>query len=67
MARTSLSVAFAGSGGAGAMTAATVFLRAAAGYYGLMTQLFGSQVRDGEAAALVQVSTEQISCQPRSV
>ncbi len=50
MARTSLSVVFAGSGGAGAMTAGTLFLRAAAhaGYYGLMTQLFGPQVRGGE-------------------
>ena len=57
---------FAGSGGAGAMTAGAVLLRAAAqaGYYGLMTQLFGPQVRGGEAAALVQVSTEPISCQP---
>jgi len=59
-------VVFAGSGGAGAMTAGAVFLRAAAeaGYYGLMTQLFGPQVRGGEAAALVQVSTKPISCQP---
>ena len=62
----SLSVVFAGSGGSGAMTAGTVFLRSAAltGYYGMMTQLFGPQVRGGEAAALVQVSTEPIDCQP---
>ncbi len=48
------------------MTAGTVFLRAAAqaGYYGLMTQLFGPQVRGGEAAALVQISTAPIECQP---
>jgi 2-oxoglutarate ferredoxin oxidoreductase subunit alpha len=48
------------------MTAGTVFLRSAAraGYHGLMTQLFGPQVRGGEAAALVQVSTEPIDCQP---
>ncbi len=66
MSRNALSVVFAGSGGAGAMTAGTVFLRAAAqaGYYGLMTQLFGPQVRGGEAAALVQVSTEPIEAQP---
>ena len=66
MSRSSLSVVFAGSGGAGAMTAGTVFLRSAAraGYYGIMTQLFGPQVRGGEAAALVQVSTEPVECQP---
>jgi len=66
MSRTSLSVVFAGSGGSGAMTAGALFLRSAAqaGYYGLMTQLFGPQVRGGEAAALVQVSTEPIECQP---
>lgn len=48
------------------MTAGTVFLRAAAqaGYHGLMTQLFGPQVRGGEAAALVQISTAPIECQP---
>ena len=66
MARASIGVVFAGSGGAGAMTAGAVLLRAAAraGYYGLMTQLFGAQVRGGEAAALVQVSTAPIECQP---
>jgi 2-oxoglutarate ferredoxin oxidoreductase subunit alpha len=66
MARTSVAIVFAGSGGAGAMTAGTVLLRAAAhaGYYGLMTQLFGPQVRGGEAAALVQIATEPIEAQP---
>jgi 2-oxoglutarate ferredoxin oxidoreductase subunit alpha len=48
------------------MTAGTLLLRSAAraGYYGLMTQLFGPQVRGGEAAALVQISTEPIESQP---
>ena len=48
------------------MTAGAVLLRSAAraGYYGLMTQLFGAQVRGGESAALVQVSTEPIETQP---
>lgn len=48
------------------MTAGAVFLRASAkaGYYGMMTQLFGAQVRGGETAALVQVSTEPIEAQP---
>lgn len=66
MARKSIAVVFAGSGGAGAMTAGAVFLRASAkaGYYGMMTQLFGAQVRGGETAALVQVSTEPIEAQP---
>jgi len=66
MSGASLAVVFAGSGGSGAMTAGSLFLRSAAraGYYGLMTQLFGPQVRGGEAAALVQVSTEPIECQP---
>lgn len=66
MARTSIAAVFAGSGGSGAMSAGAVLLRAAAhaGYYGLMTQLFGAQVRGGESAALVQVSTEPIECQP---
>lgn len=66
MLRSMLSVVFAGSGGAGAMTAGSIFLRSAAesGYYGLMTQLFGPQVRGGESAALVQIGTEPIECQP---
>ena len=66
MPRSSLAVVFAGSGGAGAMTAGAVLLRAAAnaGYYGMMTQLFGAQVRGGESAALVQVSVEPIETQP---
>jgi 2-oxoglutarate ferredoxin oxidoreductase subunit alpha len=66
MARASIAVVFAGSGGAGAMSAGAVLLRAAAraGYYGLMTQLFGAQVRGGESAALVQISTGSIESQP---
>ena len=48
------------------MTAGAVFLRAAAhaGYYGLMTQLFGAQVRGGESAALVQIATGPIESPP---
>ncbi len=66
MPRSSIAVVFAGSGGSGAMTAGAVFLRAAAtaGYYGMMTQLFGAQVRGGELAALVQISAEPIDAQP---
>ena len=66
MARSSISMVVAGSGGSGAMSAGAVLLRAAAhaGYYGLMTQLFGPQVRGGESAALVTVSTAPIEAQP---
>jgi 2-oxoglutarate ferredoxin oxidoreductase subunit alpha len=48
------------------MTAGTLFLQAAAaaGYYGVMTQLFGAQVRGGESAALVQISTEPVEAPP---
>lgn len=66
MNRPSISVVFSGSGGAGAMTAGELLLRAAAeaGYYGSMHRLFGPQVRGGEAAALVQLSTGPTSWQP---
>ncbi|MFY9315313.1 MAG: 2-oxoacid:acceptor oxidoreductase subunit alpha, partial [Burkholderiales bacterium] len=54
----SVSVALAGSGGAGVMTAGNMLLEAAAqaGYYGLMTRTSGPQIRGGEAAAMVRVS-----------
>ncbi|HXZ92313.1 MAG TPA: 2-oxoacid:acceptor oxidoreductase subunit alpha [Burkholderiales bacterium] len=57
--RGSVSVALAGSGGAGVMTAGNMLLEAAAhaGYYGLMTRTSGPQIRGGEAAAMVRVST----------
>lgn len=62
----SIAVVFAGSGGSGAMSAGAVFLRAAAraGYYGMMTQLFGAQVRGGESASLVQIGVAPIEAQP---
>ena len=55
----SVSVALAGSGGAGVMTAGNMLLEAAAaaGYYGLMTRTSGPQIRGGEAAAMVRIST----------
>jgi 2-oxoglutarate ferredoxin oxidoreductase subunit alpha len=54
----SLSVALAGSGGAGVMTAGNMLLEAIAqaGYYGLMTRTSGAQIRGGEAAAMVRAS-----------
>ncbi len=58
-ARPSVSVALAGSGGAGVMTAGNMLLEAAAhaGYYGLMTRTSGPQIRGGEAAAMLRLST----------
>ena len=58
-AKPSVSVALAGSGGAGVMTAGNMLLEAAAlaGYYGLMTRTSGPQIRGGEAAAMLRVST----------
>jgi len=57
--RSSVSVALAGSGGAGVMTAGNMLLEAAvhAGYYGLMTRSSGPQIRGGEAVAMVRVAT----------
>ena len=66
MPRRSIAVVFAGSGGSGAMSAGAVLLRAAAraGYFGMMTQLFGAQVRGGESAALVQIGADPVEAQP---
>ncbi|RDV04359.1 2-oxoacid:acceptor oxidoreductase subunit alpha [Undibacter mobilis] len=66
MTRQSIAVVFAGSGGSGAMSAGAVFLRAAAraGYYGMMTQLFGAQVRGGESASLVQIGVAPVDAPP---
>jgi len=59
---TSVSVAIAGSGGSGVMTAGTLLLDAAAkaGYYGLMVRTSGPQIRGGEAAALVRLSPRPV-------
>ena len=53
-----ISVALAGSGGSGVMTAGTLLLEAAAkaGLYGLMVRTSGPQIRGGEAAALVRIA-----------
>ncbi len=54
----SVSVALAGSGGSGVMTAGTLLLDAAAraGLYGLMVRSSGPQIRGGEAAALLRLA-----------
>ena len=65
-AQTSVSIALAGSGGAGVMTAGNMLLEAAAaaGYYGLMTRTSGPQIRGGEAAAMVRVATGLFGLKP---
>jgi 2-oxoglutarate ferredoxin oxidoreductase subunit alpha len=59
----SLSVAVAGSGGAGVMTAGELLLDAAAraGLYGLMVRTSGPQIRGGEAAALLRLSAAPVA------
>ncbi len=58
-ARRSISIAMAGSGGSGVMTAGTLLLDAAAkaGLYGLMVRTSGPQIRGGEAAALIRLAS----------
>jgi 2-oxoglutarate ferredoxin oxidoreductase subunit alpha len=61
---TSVSIALAGSGGAGVMTAGNMLLEAAAhaGFYAMMTRSSGPQIRGGEAAALIRIATRPIDC-----
>jgi len=58
--KSSVSIALAGSGGSGVMTAGTLLLNAAAkaGLYGLMVRTSGPQIRGGEAAALVRLARQ---------
>jgi 2-oxoglutarate ferredoxin oxidoreductase subunit alpha len=58
-----LSIAIAGSGGSGVMTAGTLLLDAAAkaGLYGLMVRTSGPQIRGGEAAALVRLAPRSVA------
>ena len=60
---TSVSIALAGSGGSGVMTAGTVLLAAAAkaGAYGLMVRTSGPQIVGGEAAALLRLGRQAMS------
>jgi 2-oxoglutarate/2-oxoacid ferredoxin oxidoreductase subunit alpha len=58
----SVSIALAGSGGSGVMTAGTMLLDAAAraGLYGLMVRTSGPQIRGGEAAALIRLGEQPL-------
>jgi len=62
--RHDVSLAIIGSGGAGALTVGNMLLTAAgrAGLYGMMTRSVGPQIRGGEAAALIRLSTEPVEC-----
>lgn len=62
----SLSVAIAGSGGAGALTAGNLLLEAAsaAGWQGLLMRTVGPQIRGGEAAALLRLASGPVECVP---
>jgi 2-oxoglutarate ferredoxin oxidoreductase subunit alpha len=62
----SLSIAIAGSGGAGALTAGNMILEAAsaAGWQGLLTRTVGPQIRGGEAAALLRLANGLVDCVP---
>ncbi len=59
-----ISIALVGSGGSGVMTAGSLLLEAAgrAGLYGLMSRSSGPQIRGGEAAALLRISTHPVFC-----
>lgn len=59
-----ISIALVGSGGSGVMTAGSLLLEAAgrAGLYGLMSRSSGPQIRGGEAAALLRISTRPVFC-----
>ena len=59
---TSLSIVLTGSGGAGVMTAGQTLLDAATscGFYGLMTRSTGPQIRGGEAAAMLRLSSRPV-------
>ena len=62
----SISIAILGSGGAGALTTGDCLLEAAsaAGWQGLFTRTMGPQIRGGEAAALLRLSTQAVESLP---
>ena len=64
--RQDVSVAIVGSGGAGALTVGNFLLEAAssAGWQGLLSRTVGPQIRGGEAAALVRLSSHPLECLP---
>jgi len=63
MALRSVSIALAGSGGAGVVTAGAALQEAAAraGWHALMSRSAGPQIRGGEAAALLRLAARPVS------
>jgi 2-oxoglutarate ferredoxin oxidoreductase subunit alpha len=63
-AKQDISIALTGSGGAGVVAAGELLLNLAAefGYYGLMRRAYGPQIRGGESAALLRLSTRPVHC-----
>lgn len=59
-----LSIAVTGSGGSGAITCGLILLEAVAaeGLYGLMSRSLGPQIRGGESAAMLRISSEPVDC-----
>ena len=57
-----IAIAVVGSGGSGVMTVGELLLRSAAeaGWYGMMRRSSGPQIRGGEAAAYVDLSTSPL-------
>ncbi len=62
--RDSISIALAGSGGAGILTTGNILLEAAAraGYYALLTRSSGPQIRGGESAAMLRIARRPVDC-----
>ena len=60
----SLSVVVIGSGGAGSITTGNLLLEACAraGCFGIMTRSVGPQIRGGEAAAMLRLSADPVTC-----
>lgn len=58
----SISITLTGSGGSGVMTAGNLLLEAAgrAGWFGMMTRSAGPQIRGGEAAAMLRLSSTPV-------
>ncbi len=61
---TDFSLAIAGSGGAGVVTAGQLVLKLAAkaGLYGLMRKSYGPQIRGGESVALLRIADHPVDC-----
>ena len=57
-----MAIAISGSGGSGVITAGTVLLRMAAraGLYGMLARTVGPQIRGGEAASLLRLSSKPV-------